>query len=145
PRQVVVDASLGLKWLVEEEHTPEAWRLLDNWRTEGTDLLAPSLFYYEIANALAKRLRRGEFTLGQTVGRIRLMAEAGPTLWSDIAIHLRAIELVHRFGFSSAYDAHYLALAEAQGCELWTADQRLWNSVKHELSWVHCIGEAVSG
>lgn len=136
-----MDASLALKWVVEEEHTPEAWSLLDGWRKEGTDVLAPSLFFYEIANALTKRMRRGEFTLDQTAGRMRLLAAAGPTLWSDLALHLRAIEFVHRFGFSSAYDAHYLALAEVQGCELWTADRRLWNTVKRELDWVQCIGE----
>ena len=36
----------------------------------------------------------------------------------------------------------YLALAEFQQCEFWTADERLWNSVKRDLRWVHWLGES---
>jgi len=141
-QQVVSDASLALKWIVDEEYTAEAWKLLISWRTQRKEILTPSLFFYEVTNALTKRLRRGELTLDQTIARIQLFAVDGPTLWSDFAIHTRAVELVHRFGFSSAYDSHYLALAESHDCELWTADQRLWNTVKRELAWVRWVGEA---
>ena len=41
----------------------------------------------------------------------------------------------------TAHDAHYLALAESQRCECWTADERLRNTVKRELAWVRWIGE----
>ncbi|MGH9783045.1 MAG: type II toxin-antitoxin system VapC family toxin, partial [Terriglobia bacterium] len=56
-------------------------------------------------------------------------------------IHPRALELTERFNFQAAYDAHYLALAEAHRCECWTADERLWNRVKGEFAWVRWVGE----
>jgi predicted nucleic acid-binding protein len=60
-------------------------------------------------------------------------------LEQDPGINLRALEIMERFALPSAYDAHYLALAETRQCECWTADERLWNTVKKELSWVHWI------
>lgn len=41
----------------------------------------------------------------------------------------------------TAYDAHYLALAEYAGCAFWTADQRLFDAVRRQLDWVHWLGE----
>jgi predicted nucleic acid-binding protein len=38
-------------------------------------------------------------------------------------------------------DAHYLALAEQQNCEYWTADTRLWNTVRGKLSWIRWLGD----
>ena len=54
------------------------------------------------------------------------------------------MELAHRFGIPAAYDAHYLALAEVEKCELWTADERLWNAVRSEVDWVRWIGGSPS-
>jgi len=54
--------------------------------------------------------------------------------------HARALELAHRFGQPASYDAHYLALAERERCDVWTADERLWNAVREELPWVHWVG-----
>ena len=34
----------------------------------------------------------------------------------------------------TAYDSYYLALAEALGCDLWTADRQLANAL--DLPWV---------
>ena len=49
--------------------------------------------------------------------------------------------IMERFALPSAYDdAHYLALAESRLCECWTADERLWDTVKNGLSWVHWVG-----
>jgi predicted nucleic acid-binding protein len=137
----VVDASLALKWVVEEPYSGEARSILAEWRNRRRKLLAPALFLYEVANALAKRMQRHEFTLEQAKERLRFFLESGPLLQQIEVIHLRALELMERFGLPTAYDAHYLALAESQRCECWTADERLWNAVKRDLAWVRWVGE----
>jgi predicted nucleic acid-binding protein len=40
---------------------------------------------------------------------------------------------------SAAYDAHYLALSKLLNAEFYTADKRLYNSVKSSFNWVHFI------
>lgn len=139
--EVVVDASLALKWVVEEPYSVEAVSLLDEWRSHRRKLLAPALFLYEVTNALAKRIQRDQLTLEQCKQRLRFFLASGPLIRQIRALHPRALELMRRFGLPTAYDAHYLALAESQRCECWTAVERLWNAIKREFNWVHWIGE----
>jgi predicted nucleic acid-binding protein len=54
----------------------------------------------------------------------------------------RALRWADRLGHAKAYDAHYLALAEQEGLELWTADRRLSNGAQQAgAHCVHWIGE----
>ncbi len=48
--------------------------------------------------------------------------------------------MTQKFRLPATYEAHYLALAEREACDYWTADERLWNGVKGELSWVRWLG-----
>jgi predicted nucleic acid-binding protein len=60
-------------------------------------------------------------------------------LHSDPRLLERAIDLAAQYRLPAAYDAHYLAVAEALGAPFWTTDQRLFNSVQTGLSWVHLV------
>ena len=113
--------------------------MLSLWQNTDTLIATPSLFFfYEIVNALYRRVRRGDFTLREVTTRLRELWRVGvqvSTLSEDA--HIRAMELACRFGIPAAYD---LALAEEKQCELWTADERLWNAVRSEVDWVRWIG-----
>ncbi|MFM5981301.1 MAG: type II toxin-antitoxin system VapC family toxin [Sphaerospermopsis kisseleviana] len=50
-----------------------------------------------------------------------------------------ALTLAKNLNLSAAYDAHYLALSQLLNAEFYTADKRLYNSVKSSLNWVHFI------
>ena len=73
PAEVVVDASLAVKWVVGEPYNSQACALLDHWRDDGSRLLAPALFLYEVTNALAKRVQRRQLTLEQAKERLRFL------------------------------------------------------------------------
>ena len=59
--RMVVDASVALKWLVEEEGSEAANRLLQG----DHELYAPRLMASEIANALWRKARLGEIGRGE--------------------------------------------------------------------------------
>lgn len=52
PGSVVVDASLALKWVLFEKHTPEAHALLAGWEAGEAVRIVPALFAFEAANVL---------------------------------------------------------------------------------------------
>jgi predicted nucleic acid-binding protein len=56
-------------------------------------------------------------------------------------LHHEAIVLADALDLPATYDAHYLALAEHLGCELWTDDQRLIRQVTPSLPFVRWIGD----
>lgn len=144
---VVVDASLAIKWVRTEPDSPQAIALLNQWLGSVTAVIVPSLFPDEITNVLHKHIRKGEISLDDAKQGIRDLLSIGLVFDSQfdpigaIALCTRALELANQLGLPATYDAHYLALAERQGCELWTADERLWNSVKSQLAWVRWLGE----
>lgn len=62
-------------------------------------------------------------------------------LYDDEDMHARAMFFARHLGLPASYDAHYLALADHLGAELWTADRRLANSVQPHLPWVQFVGQ----
>ena len=115
---LVIDASIAIKWVIEEEGTPLALTL----RREAK-LLAPELLVAECANILWKKARRNELSREEALLAARLLQTAAielvPTRSLLAAATRIAIELDHR-----AYDCLYLALAIENDCRFVTADER---------------------
>ncbi len=140
---VVVDASLALKWVLDESDSDLADRLLDGWVNEGMDVIAPALLAYEVANTLHRQVVKGKLTYEEARRALTDLFATGVllkfSLYEDISA--QAMEFAHEFGLPATYDAHYLALAHSEDCEFWTADTRLWNTVKGKLSWVRWFSD----
>jgi predicted nucleic acid-binding protein len=116
--QLVVDASVAIKWVVSEPDSALAESLLDH------DLAAPDLLFAECANILWKKARRRELTSEQAEIAAQTLEQAELNVVAAKA-HVGlataiAIELDH-----PAYDGLYLAVAETLGLRLVTADRRL--------------------
>lgn len=139
---VVVDASLALKWVILEEDTDSARALLAEWIQAAMTLIAPTLFIYEVTNTIYRRIGRTESMLDEAKQTLEDLLRRGPILDvpQDATLSLRAMDLAQQFRLPATYDAHYLALAEREACDYWTADERLWNGVKETLPWVHWLG-----
>lgn len=139
---VVVDASLALKWVIVEHDSNTARALLNEWTAAAMTLIVPALFMYEVTNILYRNTVRTARTLEEAKQLLGELLNQGLILDMphDAALSLRAMELAQQFRLPATYDAHYLALAEREACDYWTADERLWNGVKGELSWVRWLG-----
>ena len=117
---LVVDASVALKWFVEEPGSTPARRLLAGQEP----LIAPDLLIAEVFNAAWRLLRRGELAATQhdvIVARLAdIFAELVPLL--PIA---SAAASIGRILDHPIYDCLYIALAERTGTRMVTADRRL--------------------
>jgi predicted nucleic acid-binding protein len=122
---LVIDASIAIKWVIDESGTPEALALRDRGR-----LIAPDLLVAECANILWKKAQRRELSIDEALLAARLLQSAEIELLPsrallDAATRI-AIELNH-----PAYDCLYLALALENNCPFVTADSAFMRKLDH--------------
>ena len=122
--RLVVDASVAVKWLIAEDGSDAADRLLTN----GDDLYAPRLMASEVANALWRKVRMGEIERGQA-GALTAAVLEMPVRWSaDETVCADAVRLALALD-RPVYDCVYLALAHRLGARMVTADERFANAL----------------
>lgn len=133
-----VDANLVIR-LVADPAAIEVHRLWEQWDTARRQIAAPALLYYEVTHALYRYQKLG-FLGPASVQQALEAALALPLrLYAEAELHKLALGLAGRLSLPAAYDAHYLALAERLGAELWTGDGRLARAVQASLPWVHLV------
>ena len=122
---VVVDASVGIKLLLPEDHTTQVRQLFVSSLVEGSrSILVPDLFFVECANALWKTVRRGDIPQEEAESGIAYLRALGLNVVSTRDLVRRALEIACQLGIT-AYDACYAALSERMEVPLLTADNRL--------------------
>jgi predicted nucleic acid-binding protein len=115
---LVVDASVAIKWIVDEPGSDQALALRDR------DLAAPALLRVEAANVLRTLAARGVVEAGEARDLFRFLRTAPVLIVEhDDALEDRALDLALDLNHS-VYDCLYLALAERMGRLLVTADRR---------------------
>lgn len=115
----VIDASVAIKWVVEEPGTAEALALL---RT--SKLMAPELLVPECANVLWKKAQRKEILQEQAWLAARLLQAAEIEIRPTRSLLERTTRLAIEFDHP-AYDCLYIALAVENDCPFVTADEQL--------------------
>jgi predicted nucleic acid-binding protein len=138
---VCVDASLILRTLVPGPFSQEAETLLATWQQANIALIAPALFAFEVTSTLRRMVYLQEVRPARGEAAFAAFRRLDIQLSHRKAIFPTAWELAKRFNLPRAYDTAYLALAQLNRCEFWTADEKLYNAVHHELSWVQWVGE----
>ena len=121
---LVSDASVAVKWAVEEEDYEKAAQLLSGEH----QLHVPRVLAAELANALWSKVQSGSLTSSEAPGLLgRVLALhlewANDQNLADDALRI-AIALNH-----PVYDCMYLALAYQVDGTLVTADARFFNTV----------------
>jgi len=135
---VVIDASVGIPIVRHEATTATVSRLLHEPPYDGARFLVPSLFWLEVLNVLVRRYRLTPAAVLEAL--VELDAAEIETLEIDRPMLLLAMDAVIRHGLT-AYDAAYLALAEAADAKLLTADVRLASAAGARA---HLIGPGTS-
>lgn len=133
-----VDANLIIR-LVADPDDETIRQLWERWDTERRQLVAPTLLYYEVVNALYRYQQLGYLSASSVQLAFRAVLALPLQLYGETDLHWRALDLAKKFSLPVAYDAHYLALAELLEGEFWTADGRLARRVHASLPWVHLV------
>ena len=139
-KRAVVDASVILKWyLFDEAHGAQALVLLQQCAAGELEILAPSLLPYELMNGLVIAGRRARLDQKTISSFFMGFMSLGIRFYEISFFADKTLQYCRLYG-RSAYDSSYLALAEQEGVDLITADERLFNSVQKDLPWVRWIG-----
>ncbi len=125
-RRLVIDASVAIKWVVEERGTAEALAMRRH------RLLSPDLLIPECANILWKKTRRQEMGRDEALLAARLLQQANVELIPMRGLLEPATRLAIHLGHP-AYDCIYLALAQASRCSFVTADRRFCAKVHGQV------------
>lgn len=113
---LVIDASIAVKWVVDESGTSEALALRGRGR-----LIAPDLLVAECANILWKKVQRRELSKDEALLAARLLQGAEIELLPSRAL----LEVATRFAIELSHPAYHclnLALAVKNDCRFVTAD-----------------------
>ncbi len=116
---LVIDASIAVKWVVEEDDTDRALDLRRNHR-----FAAPDLLTVECANILWKKVQRGELDAGEARLAANLLERSNIEFFSMRGLLAKATELAINLGHP-AYDCMYICLATERSWRFVTADERL--------------------
>jgi predicted nucleic acid-binding protein len=140
---VVVDASVGLKWLelfAAEQLIERAKALLDRKAGGEISLIVPDLFWLEIGSALCKMVRRHKCTAEEANQALAELQQLPLQTLPSTDLVNSAQQIAIQYG-RSIYDSLYVALARTIRSELVTADEKLANAVAAYLpvKWLGAI------
>lgn len=125
---LVVDASVGLKWILDEPDSRLAQALVEG----DEEILVPDFWLNEACNVCWLQVRKGKWTATEArEGLALLRAQAQPTATGDLDLHDVALDIGLAVNHST-YDTLYVAFAVAMGARgLVVADGPFATSMRH--------------
>ena len=124
---LVVDASVALKWFVDESNTEKALEVRDYLKKEATPIV-PALFFYEIANVLRYK---PEFGSKDVKKIIKALIDFQFRIEPFERVANLTIDLAYQYGIT-IYDASYIAIGRRNQITVITADERLYSKLENE-------------
>jgi predicted nucleic acid-binding protein len=125
-KAVVVDASVAVKWFVDEPGSDAANRLLDDYVEGRIDVHSTQQLPFEVLNALRYNPEFGLEKLKTTAKAIEALSLALHPLQGDYAERTLANAVNHGV---TVYDSGYVSLGEELGLLVYTADEKLIKKV----------------
>jgi predicted nucleic acid-binding protein len=122
---IVLDASAIVELVVEPRAATGAIR--SRLRADP-DIHVPHLVDAEVTNALRRKLLAGQLDILRARRAVRRLTAMRLVRWQQTSLLGRALALRDQL---SAYDAIYVAMAEATGATLVTRDARLARATGH--------------
>ncbi len=120
--KIVVDASVIVKWFLEEEYSDKALMLRNDYVRGLFDIAVPTLLEYEVLNALKYS---GVYSVEELL-EIGVALNKYGFLTYELENNYKklTIEIAENSGLT-IYDAAYVALAKHLNTKLYTADNEI--------------------
>jgi predicted nucleic acid-binding protein len=129
---IVVDSSVVAKWILPEADSPQAQRLFSEVSASGGKLIVLDLMLPEVANSIWKRVHRNLIGPEDARNFLNLLMRVPVELQPAATSLPSAFEIAVQHD-RPVYDALFVALAHQLGLKGVTADEPLWNAVRHRF------------
>ena len=120
--EIVIDASVVVKWFIEEKDADKARFLRDKFIDGKIELIVPSLLYFEVLNALKYSKLFDPSELNDAGESLEKYGFKVITIKNEIREHMIKIAVDHDM---SIYDASYFGLSIVLGKIFCTADEKI--------------------
>jgi len=130
-KSLVVDASVCLKWIFDdEENREQALRLLRLYINDEIALVAPDLWVYEVTNGIKSALLSRRVSYNKAKSLLKFLMTVKPNLFSMQQVMASCLANSYKFRIS-IYDSCYLTLAEENDTVLISGDKKLVMSINN--------------
>jgi predicted nucleic acid-binding protein len=126
---LVIDSSVAVKWVIEEDDSDTAQLILDQYKDRKIVLQAPALIHAEFGNIIWKKQIYQGLSTADANSAIKTFQQLSFILAPTSASFNDAFKIAVKYQ-RTFYDSLYLALSEREKCRFVTADEKLYNSVK---------------
>jgi predicted nucleic acid-binding protein len=135
---IVIDSNLLIVLVTGDPRSEQVSAQFTNWIEQNIPLHAPDLVPYEVANALTRAIVAQAFDR-QALPDVWKLISSLPINYHPCPQGTRVVEIALSLGRQSAYDAAFLALAEALKAELWTLHSLLYQNAVSCGFWVQLL------
>jgi predicted nucleic acid-binding protein len=140
-KKIVADASVIVKWFVDEEHTKQALALRQAYIDGDLDIACPDLMPYEVLNALRYNPEFGKDQVSVASDALQKYQLMLYPILGELAT--LCIENSFRYGIS-LYDSSYMSLAQYLDLTLYTADKKLVEKIGKPVKHISELGTQTS-
>lgn len=131
---IVADASVIVKWFVEEDHTKNALKMRDDYKRGIIDIWSTELMPFEVLNALRYNPELGAEEIekaGKSLTKFKIALHPILNGLADLCI-----QDALKYGLT-IYDSSCLALSQTFDKEFYTADERMLSKVSGKERIIH--------
>ena len=136
---LVLDASVAVKVVIEEEFTAQARALIEDSRRSRRLLFGPPHLASEVTNAIHQQFSRRSITEEEADQALHQYLELPIHIFATPELYTRASLFSRTNGLRSTYDSLYVILAQMLNANLWTDDRQLLRDVEPVAPWVRWI------
>ena len=135
-----LDTSVIIPYLVPDESEPLADSLVLEAVVGNTCLVAPAFAWAEVGSVLRKKIRMALLTTEEAFGCYQDFCNLPIDYVNEELLRVRAWEIAEQYQLPTLYDAAFLACAQSQKADFWTADKVLLSTLSPLPAYVNQLG-----